>query len=302
MQFRRYQHIERFGTDAVHGIEEGQCFVFPKIDGTNASAWLDSEGNLKCGSRNRELTLDNDNAGFYAYMLTNESVKRYLEKYPHHRLFGEFLVPHSLKTYRDDAWRRFYVFDVCIDINEEEVEYLPYDVYQPLLDECNVDYIPPLAKVINGSYERFIKNLEKTGQFLVKDGAGQGEGIVIKNYGWKNRFGKQVWAKIVANEFKEKNHKVMGCPEIKEKTMIEQSIVDEFCTESFIEKEYHKIVTEKNGWRSEYIPILLGRVYYELIKEEMWQVVKKHKFPTVNFKTLNSVVVMKIKDVKKELF
>ena len=65
MEFRKYQHIERFGTDEVDGIEFGKCYIFYKIDGTNGSVWLDNDGNLKAGSRNRELTLENDNARFY---------------------------------------------------------------------------------------------------------------------------------------------------------------------------------------------------------------------------------------------
>ena len=34
MKFKQYQHIERFGTTEVQHIELGECFVFPKIDGT----------------------------------------------------------------------------------------------------------------------------------------------------------------------------------------------------------------------------------------------------------------------------
>ena len=115
MEFKKYQHIERFGTDEVDGIEFGECLIFPKIDGTNSSVWLDADGNLKAGSRKRELSLKQDNAGFYTYILEHENVKKYLMKHPTHRLYGEFLVPHSLKTYRDDAWRKFYIFDICID-------------------------------------------------------------------------------------------------------------------------------------------------------------------------------------------
>lgn len=91
MNFKRYQHIERFGTDEVLGEEIGICYVFPKIDGTNSQCYLDDNGELKCGSRNRELTLDNDNAGFYNEMIKHDEIKAYLEKHPTHRLFGEWL-------------------------------------------------------------------------------------------------------------------------------------------------------------------------------------------------------------------
>jgi hypothetical protein len=301
MEFKKYQHIERFGTDEVDGIELGECFVFPKLDGTNSSVWLDSEGNVKAGSRTRELTLEKDNAGFYAYVLEQDNLKQYLIKHPTHRLYGEFLVPHSLKTYRDDTWRKFYIFDVCIDTEGDSVEYIPYDIYQSMLEEFSLDYIPPLAKIKNASYDYFVKALEKN-NFLIEDGKGVGEGIVIKNYSFYNKFRRQTWAKVVTNEFKEKHVKAMGCAVLEAEKMIEERIVNDFCTSAFVEKEYAKIVTEKEGWQSRYIPELLGRVFSELIKEESWNFVKKYKYPKINFKTLNALVIQRIKEVKKELF
>lgn len=302
MNFKKYQHIERFGTDEVEGIEFGKCYIFYKIDGTNSSVWLDNDGNLKAGSRNRELTLENDNAGFYNDIIKNDKIISYLNKHPTHRLYGEWLVPHTLKTYRADAWRKFYIFDVCIDKEDDSVEYIPYDIYKTLLDEFEIDYIPPLAIITNPTYESLIKCLDKTGQFLVEDGKGIGEGIVIKNYDFYNKFKRQTWAKIVSNEFKEKHHKEMGCPEFSAEQMIEEKIVDKYCTEAFIEKEYSKIVNEQQGWQSKYIPMLLGRVFSELIKEESWNIVKEFKYPKINFKTLNALVIQKIKQVKREIF
>lgn len=300
MEFRKYQHIERFGTDEVMGIEMGMNYVFPKIDGTNASVWLNNDC-IKGGSRTRELSLDSDNAGFFAWASQQLNIFEYLQKHPTHRLFGEWLVPHSLKTYRADAWRKFYVFDVCIDIDAETMEYLPYETYRPLLNEFGIEYIPPLAIVKGGSYENFIKCIEKNG-FLIEDGKGVGEGIVIKNYDYHNKYGRQTWAKIVTNEFKEKHHKEMGAPIIEVEKMVEEKIVDDFCTESFVEKEFAKIVTEKDGWKSQYIPMLLGKVFYSLVSEEIWNIVSKYKNPSINFKTLNMLVTRKIKQVKADIF
>ena len=302
MEFKKYQHIERLGTTEVQGIMLGECSVFYKVDGTNASCFLGNDGTIKAGNRTRELTLEKDNAGFYAYVLSNENIKNYLEKHPNHRLFGEFLTPHSLKTYRDDAWRKFYIFDVCLDRDDGEVEYLPYNVYKNFLDEFHLDYIPPLAVVKNGTYETFVNLLDKSGQFLVKDGHGIGEGIVLKRYDWYNKYGRQVWGKIISNEFKEIHHKEMGCPSINTPDLIEEKIVEKYCTAAFIEKEYSKIVTQKEGWRSQYIPMLLGTVFYELVREESWNFVKKFKMPTINYKTLNMMTTRKIKEVKSNLF
>ena len=301
MQFRKYQHLERFGRSSVNNIEMGECLVFPKIDGTNASVWMDSEGNVKAGSRNRELTLDNDNAGFYAFVLENKSIKKYLTKHPTHRLFGEWLVPHSLKTYRDNAWRRFYIFDVCIDKNDDELEYIPYSIYKTMLEDFNLDYIVPLAVVKNGSYDQFIHYLDKN-NYLIQDGQGNGEGIVIKNYEYCNKYGKQVWAKIVTSEFKEKHTKTMGAPQVNNDYIIEEKIVSEFCTEAFIEKEYAKLFSENDGFDGRDIPRLLGVVWHELIIEESWNIVKKFKNPTINYRLLNNLVIKRIKEVKSDLF
>ncbi len=300
MEFRRYQSLKRYGETEVIGIEFGDCFIFPKVDGTNGSVYL-RDGEVKAGSRNRELSLDNDNQGFYAYILSDDRVKKYLKKHPTHRLFGEFLVRHTLKTYRDDAWRKFYIFDVCIDKNEEEVEYLTYDAYKPLLEEFDLDYIPPIAKIKNPTYESLVKCLERN-NFLIKDGQGVGEGIVVKSYDFYNRFGNQVWAKIVSSEFKEKHVMEMGYPEINVKITVEELAVDEYCTEAFIEKEYAKIVAEKDGWRNEYIPMLFGKIFYEFVNESMWEIVKKYKNPIINFGFLKSLIIQKVKKVKSDLF
>lgn len=301
MEFKKYQHLERFGNTEVRDIEYGKCYIFYKIDGTNGSIWYDEKNGIQAGSRNRTLSLENDNAGFYANILQDENIKAYFDKHPNHRLYGEWLVPHSLKTYREDAWRKFYIFDVCLD-KDDTVEYLTYDAYQPLLEEFGLEYIPPLAIINNPTHDSLMKCLDKTDQFLIKDGSGSGEGIVIKNYNFYNQYGRQTWAKIVCSEFKEKHHKTMGAPEINTRISVEERIVEDFCTNAFIEKEYRKIILEQGGWSNKYIQMLFGKIFYELTTEEIWNILKKYKNPQINFKTLNSLIIQKIKMVKNELF
>ena len=297
--FKKYQHVERFGNMEVDGIELGTCHVFPKIDGTNSSVWLDG-GIVKAGSRNRELSLDNDNAGFLAWASQNKNVLEYLTRFPTHILYGEWLVPHTLKTYRKDAWRKFYVFDVCFLTEENELFYLGYDLYKDFMDECGIDYIMPIKIATNATYEKFTELLE-VNNFLIEDGKGTGEGIVIKNYDYKNKFGRVKWAKIVKAEFKEKHYKAMGAPGV-EYGMLEQRIVDDFCSDSLIEKTFSKIESECGGWSSRYIPRLLETVFHDLVIEELYNVLKKFKNPKIDFRTLRHIAINKIKDVKSELF
>ena len=300
MEFKKYQHIERFGTSEVDGIEVGTCYVFPKIDGTNASVYM-RDGEIRAASRNRELTIENDNAGFYAAIKDDPYIAEFLKYNPQFRLFGEWLVPHSLRTYRDTAWRQFYVFDVCYDNDSEGgLGYLHYESYKPMLQEFGINYIPPPKIVKNGGVEDFTKLLDQN-NFLIKDGCGCGEGIVIKNYDFFNRYGRQTWAKIVTSEFKEKHVKAMGAAVVTG-SVLEQDIVEKFVTEAFVKKEHTKIVNDNDGWQSRYIPQLLSRVYHELICEEMWNILKEFRNPKIDFRALNTFTTAKVKKVMPELF
>ena len=303
MEFKKYQHIERLGSEEVEGIEMGECFIFPKIDGTNGSLWYTSEevGRFHAGSRNRELTLDKDNHGFFEWLLTaHEDGNRgniipFLRENRNLRLFGEFLIKHTLGTYRDDAWEKFYVFDV-FDMNTSQ--YLHYDKYKELLDKYKITYIPPICKITNPTYERLLNLLDQN-TYLIKDGQGTGEGIVIKNYSFKNKYGRTIWAKIVKNEFKDA-HWGGQTTEKKEKKMVEEEIVNKYVSLTLVEKEFSKIASE--GWSSKRIPQLLNTVYHCLVKEEMWSIVKEFKNPTINFRTLSFLTTNRIKELKPELF
>lgn len=292
--FKKYQHIERWGSDEVENINIGKCYVFPKLDGTNGSLWVEND-NIYAGSRNRLLTLDKDNQGFFQEILRNcQKYINFFNENLNYRLYGEWLVPHSLKTYREDAWKKFYVFDVM-----EGERYLSYDEYKPLLEKHDIDYILCISIIENGSYEQFINQLDKT-NFLIEDGKGLGEGIVIKNYNYVNKYGRKTWAKIVRSEFKEAHQKVMGATEMKGRKIIEEEIIENFLTDTMIDKTYEKIKVD--GWNSKKIPELLNRVWHDFVIEETWNILKKYKLIKIDFKTLQYFCFKKIKEIKEELF
>lgn len=289
IEFQPYQHVERFGTVETQNIEFGICFIFPKIDGTNGQIWYDN--GIFAGSRKRILTVEEDNGGFYAYVLQQENIREFFKHYPELRLYGEWLIPHTLRTYHKESWRKFYVFDVMKD-----EEYLDYEYYKLILNEYNIDYIPALCKIENPTYERLI-DIMNNNYYLIEDGKGTGEGIVIKRYDYKNKYGRTTWAKIVKNDFKTAHHRV-ETPELKEKQMIEQTIVDKYVNSVLVDKEFAKI----EDWSSKLIPRLLNTIFYCLVKEESWNFVKEFKNPTVNFKTLQYLTIQKIKELKPEVF
>jgi hypothetical protein len=302
-EYRKYQHVEKLGNTEVEGIELGDCYIFPKIDGTNAHVWLDREDNLiKFGSRKRQLTLSKDNAGFMEWASSNYNLLdtvSYLDTfYPNCHVYGEWLVPHTLKTYEKEAWRKFYIFDVV----KQDGTHVHYEDYKVLLDKMvYTDYIVPMRVIKNPTTENLYKCLEDN-DYLIKDGEGKGEGVVIKNYDFVNKYGRQTWAKIVTADFKQKHRKADGPPKCKGSDYVEEKIINQFLTDDIIDKVYSNIVTESEGWSSKMIPRLLHTVFYDLVREHSWDFIKKFKNPKIDYKVLNNFTTLRVKDHLSQLF
>ena len=152
----------------------------------------------------------------------------------------------------------------------------------------------------NPSFEQIVDCIKLDG-FLTTDG--NGEGIVIKNYDYYNSHGCQVWAKIVTSEFlnlKENNAKSRNALNVGN---LEGAIVEKYLTNAFIEKEYSKIVHENPEiQRKQLIPKLFEFIWNEFLTEEIVNIIYDFKMPSIDFKILHYLMIIKIKEVKKELF
>jgi len=84
--------------------------------------------------------------------------------------------------------------------------------------------------------------------------------------------------------------------------MVEESIIDEYCTEALIRKTYDKIRVERDGWNSKCIPQLLSTVFHDLVVECTWDACKKFKMPRIDFKNLNRFCVIKVKQTLPDIF
>jgi len=291
-EYRKYMHVERFGNGAVSGINEGIVHIFPKLDGTNGSVYRNTQG-VQAGSRNRILSEDEDNAGFFKeHVKGNANLEQYLEEFPDHILYGEWLVPHTLKTYIDDAWRKFYVFDV---FDRFEEKYLPYDDYIQGLVKHDIRHIQPVAVLKNPPYEQLLEVAKNT-NWLCAEGAG--EGVVIKNYDYINQWGRTVFAKIINQTFDQKQPK-----NIKNRQEMSEVAFCETClTKEIAEKVKANIINAEGSWEDKHIPRLLHTVYHDLVTEELWDFLKTSKTKIIDFKTLQSVAFNKTKQLLPELF
>lgn len=288
-QFKKYQHLERLYKKEVNGIDQGTCYIFSKLDGTNSQIWMEN-GEIKAGSRNNILRLDKDNYGFYQYVLINKDL--YLPFFtilPNATLYGEFLKKHNISTYRNDAWDKFYVFDVMLNDR-----YIEYDTYQLTLEKLGIPYIPLIAKVVDykGDFSEFLPQAD----FLLE--SGHGEGIVIKNYDFVNKYGETKWAKLINENFSLEKGKPRPVRNEADNTL-EQKIVDEYVTEHFVRKEYAKLVNEgvEKGIQGQ----LLRVVNQTLIDEEGQEIISQYGID-VNFKVINRLTTLRVKEIIPELF
>jgi hypothetical protein len=191
--------------------------------------------------------------------------------------------PHTIKTYREEAWRRFYIFDVM-----EDGKFISYKDYVQDLKSEGFDVIPPLVVIKNPTVEHLWKYVNEN-TYMLKDGQFLGEGIVIKRYNYVNPYGRTTWGKLIRPEFKDDHRELSNPNKIEVRDGIEQIFVNEFVTESYILKEQNKIINECGSFENKYIPRLLNTVYYEVLRDHLVDFVNRSN-ATINFKTLRSKV------------
>lgn len=283
----KYQHIERMGSVEVTGILEGTVYLQSKLDGANFTVFADpSETGPICASRNNIITEGFN--GAVDYVNKHEGIKELTQEYI---LRGEWATPHTLK-YPNETYEHFYVFDVQ---EYDTLKYLSPDEYEPRLEKLNIKYIHQLAKLQNPTLTDLIKHIEGPDEF----GAKQKEGIVVKNFDYRNKYGRITWGKIVCAEFKERN-KLTFKPTKKDPP--ELRFICENVTETLILKTIAKIKMEQGESHIKQMAQVLGRVWYDIFTEELWNFVKKDKTKEFNFREAQRLATMKTRNVALDYF
>ena len=312
MVFIRYQHVERIDADEAEGLLDGVCHIFPKMDGSNMCAYTE-DGKVCTMSRNKEIQPPEP---FAVFIEGNENVKRFLTDFPGLRLYGEWMVPHTVRSYRPDVWNRWFVFDVTAedpdavyawgDGNELRCGgrfYIPYEEYAPVLDAYGIEYIPPLAVLDHPDLKELERIADTENTWMVADGAGCGEGVVVKRYGFVNKFGRTNWAKVLNRSFCVFKVVSRGnrSEEKRDGTGTEHEMALRYVTQDLLDKEYARIM-ESAETRKVVPGQLLGTVWHCVVTECMWDAVKRYKSPTVDFKQLRRECELRTKMLRPEVF
>ena len=96
-----------------------------------------------------------------------------------------------------------------------------------------MDNIPAIAILTNPTVDDIKKYLDETGNFLIENGLG--EGIIIKNYDYRSRYGRSTLAKILTEDFYKTKKELNNKNHINnEEVPIEFNIVKAFITPELI--------------------------------------------------------------------
>lgn len=292
MSFKRYPKIHRLGKEETDGILEGTCVIQEKVDGANASIWLDKRGEVVCGSRSRELTEGFN--GLVDYVREHEGIQQFFKDHPDKRMYGEWLVRHTV-SYNETAYRQFYLFDVTLKGDGEEEE--PFAIQEEVETAAKVYGLkyPQIFGVFENPTEEMLQ------QFVGKTSLGEeGEGIVIKNMDHVDKFGNHCYAKMVTQKFIEGNSITFGGNNKHSDTYWEMYVVNKYMTLARVEKIMHKLqpIIDKR-LDMEHIPRVSNTAYHDMLTEEIWEIAKKAD--KVSFRQLSRIATKKAIQIYKDL-
>jgi len=286
--FIKYTDIERLGHEETFGMlddPEDVIVIEEKIDGGNAQFRL-WDGELLFGTRNNHFKVGIEspqskqfgtNARWVVDMLGNKlgaDSGRGLN--PDYIYFGEWCKKHTI-NYNWDEMPAFIGFDI---LNVLSRVFLPYSAMVEEYTRLGIPTVPLLLKAKVSEVD--ITRLEN---FITKSAYYDGtmEGIVIKNYFRKNIYGRQMFAKLVTQNFKEANMAafggVGGVKKVNDDTV---QFMETFYTDARIRKAVHRLVDEGGqAMGRELMQHLPRAVVEDIWKEETWTIIKA--FDNINF-------------------
>lgn len=297
MKERFYNHVIRLDHPDIEGLLDGTITYSPKIDGSNASIRWDEENNcIAAFSRNRRLSAEKDNAGFYAWANSDDEEAKFLRNFcfmnPDLIIYGEWTGQNkfigSIKDYDPYALGKMWIFDVY---NTTTGEYYPDAEWRDALHIAWNGAFPwcvPYGVVTNPTMEKLLE-IAKENTFLLTHANHPGEGIVIRRQGYKNKYGRYEIGKLVLDEFKQ-NQKKQKTPI--EPGEIEKAIVESYVTPAELAKAKSKVCVlcdadEFNLKNGKMIGMYLNMVWDDAILDEIKAILKKFKKPTIDFAMLN---------------
>jgi len=281
---REYEKVERWDhADEIDGINIGTVHISEKIDGANAQVFQDEEGYIHVGSRTRLLArakneeewpfeIRDSFRGLPEYIFKNKKIRGFLKDNPDLRLYGEWLVKHTI-NYSPEFQNRFWIFDV-FDHNEDK--FTPFwDYYKWIEDNYGLDMIGLVDELENPSMEELLDMVRNKERIPKSEfGAETIEGLVFKNYAFVNRYGRCAYMKAVTQDFHEIHHTIMGANKYDDP---EVYLISKYQPVARMGKIYNKLKDDHGILSMRNVPEFMERVLHDVITEDAWNMFMKDK-------------------------
>ena len=293
--FKPYLHVERLNKTEVDNILNGTVRITAKLDGTNASVWADEDGRMHYGSRKREISVEDDNAGFAAWMKSDAEeaalLIRFCQANPTIIVYGEWGVSKvgAIKKYTKEAINKLWIFDIYL---REEERYLTWDEFNAALVMYDlIDYrVELLATLTNPTLDDIIK-VANENTFLLEGTDTLGEGVVIRRDNYVNCYGRYAVAKYVREDFRPDTPKVKRVIQVGE---VEHDFINRYLTQSELEKAKAKTTLacgeEYVSGNGKFIGMFLSLLWKDILEENIVDFCKRAKNPQIDFTALNSLI------------
>lgn len=205
---------------------------------------------------------------------------------------NNFIVHNCRHTisYNELSYRNWYMFDILLD----DKEWLELPVVYNIAKKYNILTPELFACIDNPILEQLMPLVGKT---VLGE---KGEGIVIKNFGFVNKFLNNSYAKIVTEKFKEDNAICFGGNNRHSESYNEMYICNKFITLGRIQKILNKIQSSTDEKLDmKHIPRVMGMTYNDLWCEEAWYIAKN--FQQINLRKLQQLCYAKTKQIYIEI-
>lgn len=298
-EIKKYTDIIRYGKGITQDVlQKGDYIsITEKIDGANASFCLDNTVDLGVAafSRNNPIGEHNTLRGFYDWVVKNiVTIKERLN--PNYRYYGEWLVSHKV-VYKQDQYNNFYMFSIW---DEENGEYLSDEIVKSEAARLGIQTTTYFYEGEYISFEHIMSFVGKSDRTLEPN---MGEGVVVKNVNYKDRYGNQVFVKLVSERFAEvQKQKLPKNPNLEDE---HKGLIDSVVTIPRIEKIINKMVDE-GILREDYnigdmstILRNLGQLVIEDIMKEEYDIIGNLETDVLK-KKVGKVLPIKVKTILKE--
>lgn len=197
MHLHSYPSIYSFGHRCVIGLLQEPVYVQEKVDGSQFSFGIDTDGTVLTKSKGAQVYLETADKLFKGAVEYVHSIKDKLT--PGFTYRGEVLCRPKHNTLAYDRVPRHNV--VIFDVNTGEECYMPYEDVVKEAERLDLETVPLIYVGMVESADK-LKSFLETQSFL---GGQKVEGVVVKPVGY-NQFGidkKALMGKYVSEAFKE---------------------------------------------------------------------------------------------------